>query len=60
MMSSKLVLVSSAHDPILGEIPGIDFLRSLAATKVGNPEDIVFGKMGVGVVPSNAGEGMLF
>ena len=34
----------SAYDQILGEIPGIAFLRPLAATKVGNPEDIVFGK----------------
>ena len=41
-MSSKTR--ASQRDPILGEIPGIDFLRSLTATKVGNPEDIVFGK----------------
>ena len=32
------------HHPILGEIPGIAFLRPLAARKVGYPEDIVFGK----------------
>ena len=31
---------ASAQEPILAEIPGIDFLRSLTATKVGNPEDI--------------------
>ena len=35
---------ASGRDPILGGIPGIDFLRSLTATKVGNPEDIVFGE----------------